>query len=148
MRMSAIAAGLLVFLLSSCSSFGVRTAPEPPGVEGVPSPDVAGSPDARPSALERTDLRTECRTDARPRGWIAVEYLRLGSQCPEQKDDGYNGVRLRHFAGMAPGAVLAVCADQPTPNGWLRKEAPPERVCEGARVDEGEPTAILIQRVR
>ena len=95
------------------------------------------------------EIRTACRSQVRPRGWIAVAYERLGEQCPEQRgDNGYNGVRLQHYADRAPGTTLIVCADQTTPTGWVRQRAPADAHCPGARVDPGEPTAWAIVRVR
>ncbi|HKJ93952.1 MAG TPA: hypothetical protein VJ957_12355 [Longimicrobiales bacterium] len=132
----------------ACSGFRVR-APERssrPGGDETPGLD----PDWRNEAYtNRPETRRACRADARPRGWIAVSYLRLGDECQKVAEgDPYNGVLLQKYFDWPTGGVLDICADEVVPRGWFELMEPAARACKGARVKEGEPTAIRIRKAR
>jgi hypothetical protein len=78
---------------------------------------------------------------------VAVSYLQLGDECPGPEDEAYTGVLLQNVLGLPVGSVLDICADQAIPRRWARISAPAEHVCEGARVEEDQPTAIRIRKV-
>lgn len=139
---------LTVLTVSACG--GITASPRVgPGNPGpVPDPGGVTRPEPIDAASGFSDLRRACRASVAPRGWIAVEYLQ-GERCPEWKSyDGYTGVLLQRFDNRPRGTVLIVCADEPTPSGWVREDAPPESRCPGARVREGEPTAHALRRFR
>lgn len=146
-----VLSALILLALTACggSSFRVRGAPQPPGDTPLPGPDVVGAPDRGAMDTPLADMRQACRASAVPAGWIAVDYIELQGRCPKRvSDGGYNGVLLQYYENRMVGTVLVVCADQPTPNGWIRSGEPENEVCTGARVDPGESTTKYIKRVR
>jgi hypothetical protein len=148
---SALALLTVTLALAACggSSFRVRGAPEPPAENPIPGPDVLGDPDRGAMDTPLADMRQACRAGAVPRGWIAVDYMELQGRCPKADHyGGYNGVLLQYYENRMVGSVLVVCADQPTPNGWIRSGEPENEVCSGARVDVGESTTKYIKRMR
>lgn len=149
MRLAVTALTVLTLTACGVSSFRVRGPADPPPDQPLPGPDAVGSPDHGVMDTPLAEMRQACRTDAVPRGWIAINYLRLGDRCPKREGgNGYNGVLLQYHENRARGTTMVVCADQSTPNGWIRAGVPENEVCEGAEVDEGESTTRFIRRVR
>jgi hypothetical protein len=86
-----------------------------------------------------------------PSGWIAITYQQCGENCVRSTDpdNPYTVAMIQRYDTAPVGAVLNVCADQPVPRNWVRERGlAPTEGCEGARVEEGRPTAFVIRRVR
>ena len=127
---------------------------------GVPPFDgvVASGPYASPgiTRVDADDIRPAidrvCRTGAMPEGYIAIDYADGGRDCPTPIDDGnrFTAAVIERYTTKPVGAIMIVCADQPTPNGWLREDKGEgsTTACRGARVSEGEPATRTIIRVR
>lgn len=132
---------LIALVLTAC---GMQFRPRVPGSDGVLPAPAEGGRFGAPEA----GVRQICRTGAYPRGWIAVRYIQL-RDCPRSEGEGgYNGAVIDRYEARAEGTTMVVCADQPTPRNWVSRPASGDVVCEGARVDIGEPTTKLIRRVR
>lgn len=139
---------LLVGSLAGCDWI-IPRGPDPrpiPATVGQPA-RPAIDPDRPATDRARLDTRRACRSDPVPVGWVAVAYLQVGDECPHQDSADYNGVLLEQYTGRAPGSTLVICADQPTPRGWVDESRNPGAVCEGARVADDQPTARRIRRV-
>ena len=153
MRMTPLAIAALAFAaltLTACASpgLGVHTGPGDPELLPPGAPTVPGGPEHIP-ATSNIGRRYVCRAAPTTRGWIATDYVMAERECPRTSgDQGYNGAVMEYYENRPLGTVMAVCADEVTPNGWIREHTVPEQVCTGARVDDGEPTAKLIRRVR
>lgn len=146
-----LAVPLLALLIGACSlpSTEIRSGPDRPGGDPLPPPEMFPTPDRPEGRAPQQDVREACRAAPAPRGWIAIRYVAREGECPGLPFyDGYTGVLLQYYADKPVGTMLVVCADQPPPRGWLRDWAPESESCPGARVDEGEPTAVAIRRVR
>ena len=97
------------------------------------------------------DGRTVCRTDARPRGWIAVAYVAADGDCSKlaRGDLVPMAAVLTRYADLAVNAVLEVCADQNVPRGWVTDPTPSGDAndsCPGGASDGS--TTRRIRRVR
>lgn len=137
--------------LCACSSFSPRlVVPGTGGGElGPPDPSVGTTPDV--PGIERTNarVRTACRMGARQEGWVAIEYVPEMRGCPHAPGDGgYNGAVIEYIGDRPIGSIVVICADQPPPRDWVREFADLEAACPGARVDEGDPGALRIRRIR
>jgi hypothetical protein len=138
MTRSALAVTAAAILLAGTAGCGivsswqphVRTSSSEPslprtGPSARPSPGAPGVRE-RPGtsrAPHNVDDRRICRSSSTPRGWIAVAYVSAPEQCPARPgaDSTANAASvavLARYLGLPLGAVLDVCADQPTPNGW------------------------------
>lgn len=117
----------------------------------VPAPgEVVPTP---ASGIRTPDERRICRTDAVPRGWIAVAYVEAEGQCPAREGPAREATAaiITALGGRAVGTVLDVCADQRIPRDWgiVREEGAvdPGR-CPGAAVSGDAPTTRRIRRWR
>lgn len=148
--MRLILTALTALTLAACAlpDARIRTGPDEP-VLPVPGPDLGGDVDRGTTPALGPRARQVCRAAPTPRGWIAVDYMVLERECPRSPGDrGFNGAVLEYYSDRPAGSVMVICADEPTPDGWIREHTVPDHVCSGARVGEGEPTARRIRRVR
>ena len=96
------------------------------------------------------DGQQVCRTDARPRGWIAVAYVAADGACSKGargKAEPMIAVLTRH-ADLPVHSTLDVCADEQIPTGWVRERTPSTETndsCPGAERDGS--TTLRIRRV-
>jgi hypothetical protein len=126
-----------------------------PGTRPSPgTPDVGVQPGAD-RAPRNADDRRICRSSSPPLGWIAVAYVSAPGQCPQRAGadstsrDATMAI-LTRYARFPSGAVLDVCADQPTPTAWTTVTDEPsdgDASCPGA-VRGGGSTTKRIRRVR
>ena len=91
-----------------------------------------------------------CRSQAGRGGWIITGYVQGARNCPTLSDSSnvYTGAIIERYSSKPVGSTMVVCADQAIPPLWVRehqKEA--ATACPGARVKDGQPTAIVIRRV-
>lgn len=172
MRPSMMRAALLALAgATACTTVqlsGVRgtvgrepAAPVRPGASPARAPGTPADPEwpttppgdlpGPASGTRYADERRVCRTTSVPRGWIAVAYVSVPGQCPAR--DGADSLAtssvLARHAGRPRGALLDVCADQPTPSGWerVRDEVEGADRCPGA-APAGSPTTRRIRRYR
>lgn len=97
------------------------------------------------------DGLTVCRTDARPRGWIAVAYVAASGQCAKRasRDSLPMTAVLTRYADLPTNTILEVCADEGVPRGWVRertKSSDATDSCPGGARDGS--TTRLIRRLR
>lgn len=141
-------------VLCACSSFrprastgsgsnGGRFEPRRPG-DTRTGGDIGGRglPVGAPAAVAGRavgGVRRVCRTGSRPRGWIAVAYVSAGEgDCPalSKSDSGATATVavLTHHADLPLDTELDVCADEPTPRGWIKHDtvADASDACPGA----------------
>src|SRR5262245_30788354 len=91
-----------------------------------------------------------CRSQAPRSGWIVTSYIQGAPNCPISTDssNAYNGAIIERFGSKPVGSTIVVCADQAIPRLWVREYAQEAgTACPGARVRDGEPTAMVIRRV-
>jgi hypothetical protein len=126
-----------------------------PGTRPSPgTPAVAEQPGAARTPRNAADRRI-CRSSSPPLGWIAVAYVSAPGQCPQRAGadstsrDATMAILIR-YTRLPIGAVLDVCADQPTPMAWTTVTDEPtddDGSCPGA-VRGGGSTTKRIRRVR
>jgi hypothetical protein len=94
------------------------------------------------------ETRRVCRAAGTPSGWIAVQYLPGGSECPRGTgpDSLYNAAIIERHANRPVGTIISACADQAVPFGWQRLGE--GHGCEGANVRDDRPTSFRMQRIR
>lgn len=150
---AAAAAAVATLALAACSSFEPRIGLNDPDV-GIPGSGPATGPDTGIPAPgvdtgPNMGVRQVCRSEPKRHGWIAVEYVPVGAECPRTPGDGgYNGAVLENYLRRPVGSTMVVCADQRTPHGWRRELTISERECPGARVGKAARTTRVIRRVR
>ena len=130
-------------VLSACSGFRPRASTSTGTRGGVYGPrrpgnapsggDIDGRrlPVGAPAAVAGRaagGVRRVCRTGSRPRGWIAVAYVSSGEgDCPalSKSDSGATATVavLTHYVDLPLETVLDVCADEPTPRGWVKDDS-------------------------
>ena len=91
-----------------------------------------------------------CRTSAMRSGWLAIRYIEGAEKCPKSTDpeNPYNAAVIERYSLKPIGATMTVCADQTIPRDWIREHNQDAGAgCPGARVREGERTAMTIRRV-
>ena len=91
-----------------------------------------------------------CRVNATRSGWIAIRYIRDEKNCPAPTDaeNPYTVAVIERHYDKPVGTTMVVCADQSIPRDWIRESNPDVRAtCQGARVRDGAPTAMVIRRV-
>ena len=123
-----------------------RTAgfPQRPHLIPQPTPDRDGAPDGQ-AMIDKV-----CRVQAMRSGWIATRYTEDAGNCPESTDpeNPYTAAIIERYSNKQVGSTMIVCADQPVPRQWVREYNRDASIsCQGARVRNGEPTAIVIRRV-
>lgn len=155
MRRWSILVGTLSF--ASVAACGVTVRPhvrtggseQPPGV--LPGGRLSPRPDPEGTTDEATPIIDQvCRTTAIRTGWLAIRYFESGEDCPKSTDPGnaYNAAVIERYSLKPIGATMVVCADQTIPRDWVRDHDQDSGAgCPGARVREGERTAITIRRV-
>jgi hypothetical protein len=125
-----------------------------PGTTPSPgTPDVGPQPGADRTPRNADDRRI-CRSSTPPLGWIAVAYVSAPGQCParvgaDRTSRDATMAILTRYARFPIGAVLDVCADQPTPLNWTTVTDEPADgadSCPGA-VRGGGSTTKRIRRI-
>jgi hypothetical protein len=120
------AAGLLTVALGCGSSIqprigGART----PTSRDLGDRGLGGRPTIEAGRMVG-DSRMVCRTDARPRGWIAVAYVAAEGDCVQRArgDSVPMAAVLTRYTDLPANTVLEVCADQGVPRGWVNDPTP------------------------
>ena len=125
---SIAAAGLLTVLVGCGTTIQPRTR-DPQSSTALGDRGERGRSIGRPvieAGRMVGDGRTICRTDSRPRGWIAVAYVAANGECAKRApgDSVPMSAILTRYAGLAANTVLEVCADQNVPRGWVHDSTP------------------------
>lgn len=150
--------GALTFGLTFIAACGITVRPhvrtgggeQPPGI--VPGDRMNPRPDSDVSSTVETTPVVDkvCRTNAMRTGWLAIRYLDEEENCPKSTDpeNRYNAAVIERYSLKPVGATMTVCADQTIPRDWVREHNQEVGAnCPGARVREGERTAVTIRRV-
>jgi hypothetical protein len=91
--------------------------------------------------------RRICRTERVPPGWVISAYETTAQCTRVSVDNSYNLAVIATLSGYQRGDVIAICADQAIPDGWVLASGDRQRgECPGARVKEGEATALVISK--
>lgn len=140
-------------LVLAAAGCGTSVYPRASGGDAVPEPQFPGT---RPPVMQPRPtsdgagsglvVRRVCRARPIPTGWVATTY-EMSDECPP-RDEGetYTAAVIERLPDAAPGITFTMCADQTVPRGWSRSSVVATRECVGARVEEGRPTAVVIQR--
>ena len=83
-------------------------------------------------------------------GWIAIRYVEGEENCPRSTDpeNRYNAAVIERYSQKPVGSTMVICADQTIPRDWVREHNQDAGAgCPGARVREGDRTALVIRRV-
>lgn len=123
---------------------------QPPGL--LPGGRLSPRPDPNAGTADETTpvIDQVCRTTATRTGWLAVRYFESGEDCPKSTDpqNPYNAAMIERYSLKPIGATMVICADQTIPRDWVRESNQDAGAgCPGARVREGERTAVTIRRV-
>ncbi len=119
----------------------------------IPRPGSTGSSPQPGAAHAGLETRTICRSEQRPSGWIAIDYVDGGSRCPKAtasaSERATSGVVIARYSNQPVGALMEVCANQQTPRGWQWASSAVQDAarCPGAAGD-GRPTVRMMRRVR
>ncbi len=133
---------------------GAGTVGLPTGPVGtIPRPGTTGSAPQPGAAHAGLETRTICRSEQRPSGWIAIDFVDGGSRCPKAaasaSERATSGVVIARYSNQPVGALMEVCANQLIPRDWHWESgaAPDAARCPGAASD-GRPTVRVMRRVR
>ncbi len=122
-------------------------------VGSTPRPGAGTSAPQPGMAAAGMETRQICRSDPRPSGWIAVDYVDGGARCPKStasaKERATSGAVIARYSNQPVGALMEVCANQQTPRGWQWASSAVQDAerCPGAAGD-GRPTVRMMRRVR
>jgi hypothetical protein len=126
-------------------SLGTPQVPRPGSLPGATPGRPAGGP------IESAMIDYVCRAAPMPSGWIAIAYQEGGENCVRSTDpdNPFTVAMIQRYDTAPVATTMTVCADQRVPRNWARERGlAPGSGCAGARVGEGQPTAVVIRRIR